>query len=174
MHFTGLDIAILIIIMLSMLVSFFRGFVREAVSLAIWAVAFLAAIKLAEPLGEHLSPWVHSNTFRYVLAFAGIVIVIFLLGVIVNILLRSLLERAAGLSLFDRLLGVVFGAARGILVVAIIVMFVSSSTMQKASWAKNSRFAPNFIPLAHWLQGFMPEKVKQVTQWVTPAQEMVG
>jgi membrane protein required for colicin V production len=91
--------------------------------------------------------------------FIGILI----LGALVNYLFSQLVERT-GLSGTDRLLGLVFGVVRGLLLIGILVLLGNISEVSKAPWWTSSQLIPQFQPLAHWLQGFVPDQINHLTQ----------
>ena len=113
---TLIDYVVLAIVGFSVLLSVLRGFVRELLALAAWAVAFivarlfgsdLAAIMPAEIPGEELR-WLAG----FVTLFLSVLLVMSLIAVAASQLIKS-----AGLSVEDRLLGAVFGVVRGAAVV---------------------------------------------------------
>jgi membrane protein required for colicin V production len=166
------DTCILVIILASMLISFFRGFIREAISLVVWVAAVVFGMMFADSLGGHFAAHIDSPTMRFILAFITIFIGVIVLGMVVNAVVRMLLDKT-GLSIFDRLLGVIFGFARGVLVVAMLLMFVGMSAMKNDTWVKDSWTAKTLHPLVGWLDGFVPEHVSQVSSWVSKGLEKV-
>lgn len=159
------DWTIIGVILLSMIVSFFRGFLREAVSLITWIAAVLVGLKFATPLSEEFVAHIESATLRYLLAFLCIFFVILIIGFLVNVIIKYLVDKT-GIGIIDRLVGVVFGAARGILAVGVILMFLQVSPAGDSAWWKNSNMVVRFRPLVSWLNSFLPEKVKHVSLWM--------
>ncbi len=161
-----LDYAILAVIAISIIISFLRGFIKEAVSLAIWVAAFILAIKLAPPLANHLQSYIHSPSLRFGICFIIIFIIVLILGIFINVVIAALVDKS-GINLIDRLVGVIFGAARGILVVAILLLLITFGGQQPIPWVKQSQLAPQFQGLVNWLGGFLPQQIQQVSEWVT-------
>lgn len=159
------DTLIFVAIGISVLISFLRGFVREAISLAVWALAILLGFKYAGPLGNQWLQSIHSPELRYIVAFIGLFLCIMIVGMVISALIRALLDKT-GLSLIDRLLGVIFGFARGVLVVAMVIMFIDMSSWQDAPWVKNSYAVEKLKPLVSWLSGYVPKQVGVVSEWV--------
>jgi len=160
------DISIIVVIAISIIASFFRGLLREVVSLFAWLAAVLLGLKFAEPLGKELGEHIASPMIRYVIGFAIIFIAVLVLGLIVNVIIKFLVEKT-GISLFDRLLGVAFGAARGIVLVAVVLMFLNVSPMRDNRWLKESQIAPMFKPIVTWLATFLPKQMKQMSAWLS-------
>ncbi len=162
--FTWFDVAIVGVILLSILISIFRGFLREAISLATWVVAILAALKFAAPVGRYFESFISVEIVRYILAFIIIFFVIVILGIIVNVFVGMFVKKT-GLSLLDRIVGSAFGVARGILVIGVVLMFLHVSPYQDAKWLTASKLAPCFQGLVTWLESFLPEKKPEMANF---------
>ena len=160
------DYVILGIIAFSIIISFFRGFTREAISLAVWIIGVLLAFKFADLLQAYLEGWITSPSLRYVVAFALIFFIVFLFGVCINVTIHAIISKA-GLSLTDRFLGILFGIARGVLIVAVLLMFVSVGKIKEGSDLSQSALAPKFSPIVVWLRSFLPGEVKHFSQWIS-------
>jgi len=150
-----LDLVILGIIVLSALISLIRGFVKESISLVSWIVAGLLALRYFSAMAELLQPFVDAPMIRDVAGFALIFIFTLVIGAIVNFIMSQLVSKT-GLSGTDKALGVVFGGARGVLIVTMVVLLASLTPMPEASWWKDSASVSVFQQLAEWLKGIIP------------------
>ncbi len=150
-----LDLVILGIIVLSALISLIRGFVKESISLITWIVAAVLAFRYFSPMAELLEPFVDAPTIRNVAAFAILFIFTLVVGAIVNFIMSQLVSKT-GLSGTDKALGVVFGAARGVLIVTMVVLLASLTPMPEASWWQDSATVGFFQQLAEWVKGIIP------------------
>ena len=150
-----LDLVILGIIVLSALISLIRGFVKESISLITWIVAAVLAFRYFSPMAELLEPFVEAPTIRNVAAFAILFIFTLVVGAIVNFIMSQLVSKT-GLSGTDKALGVVFGAARGVLIVTMVVLLASLTPMPEASWWQDSATVGFFQQLAEWVKGIIP------------------
>ena len=119
-----IDASILIITLLSCIFGLWRGLVREIFSLITWIFALLVARRYSEVLANLLFNSFDNLTMRYVAAFALIFIIVMMLGTFLNFLLSKLLV-FTGLKFVDRLMGGVFGIARGV-IISVIGLFFSS------------------------------------------------
>ena len=150
-----LDIVILAIILLSALISLARGFVREAFSLAVWVLAFWVSWSFFRDLEVPLKAWIESPTVRLGVAFAALMIAALVVGGLVNFLIIQLVERT-GMSGSDRLIGMVFGAARGALLVAVLVLLAGLTPMPEEDWWLESGLVGYFQELSYWLRDLLP------------------
>ena len=150
-----LDIIIIGVIALSALISLIRGFVKESISLISWIVAGIIAFRYFSPMAGLLEPYVTSPTVRGVAAFAILFISTLVIGAIVNFIMSQLVSKT-GLSGTDKALGVVFGGARGVLIVTMIVLLASLTPMPEAQWWQDSAMVGFFQQLAEWVKGIIP------------------
>ncbi len=150
-----LDLLILGIVLLSAVISLVRGFVREAFSLAIWVLAFWVGWNFFRDLEVPLRAWIDSPTARLGIAFAALMIATLIVGGLVNFLLIQLVERT-GMSGTDRLIGMVFGAARGILLVAVLVLLAGLTPLPEEGFWFDSVLVGYFEELALWLRDLLP------------------
>lgn len=155
-----LDFLILGIILLSALISLARGFVREAFSLAIWVLAFWVSWSFFRDLEVPLRAWIGSPTARLGIAFAVLMVATLTVGGLVNYLIIQLVERT-GMSGTDRLIGMVFGAARGVLLVAVLVLLAGLTPLPKEGWWMESTLVGYFEELAFWLRDLLPPELAE-------------
>ncbi len=144
------DWAVAAIIGISSLISIKRGFVKEAISLAIWALAFFVAVAFDDRLAVLLQDFVDSASLRFVLAFAALFVATFVVGSMVNYLLGELV-RMTGLSGADRLFGMAFGLARGVIIVmALLILVPMVFPVNEDAWWQQSLLIPPFLLLEQW------------------------
>jgi membrane protein required for colicin V production len=149
------DLLILGIIVLSALISLIRGFVKESISLISWIIAGVIAFRYFAPMSELLEPYLSSPMVRSITAFAILFVCTLLVGAIVNFIMSQLVSKT-GLSGTDKALGVVFGAARGVLIVTLIVLLASLTPMPNTEWWQDSAMVGFFQQLGEWVKAFIP------------------
>jgi membrane protein required for colicin V production len=164
-HLNAVDWIIIVVLSLSTLLSLWRGFVREALSLLGWVAAFVAANLFGEPLASSLAGWIDNITGRYVAAyvilFAGTLV---LFSVIVR--LAVALVSVTGLTVLDRLLGTVFGFARGVILILVCVFVLQHLLKpQDLQWLHQSLLVPHLNMLAQWVQALFAQL--DAGQWVS-------
>ncbi len=159
-----LDYVLIGIVLVSSLISLARGFVREAFSLAVWVLAFWVSWSFFREVAVQLQPWIQSPTVRLGLAFAGLMVLTLVLGGLVNYLLVQLVERT-GMSGTDRFIGMIFGAARGVLLVSVLVLLAGLTSFPRESWWQASHLVPYFQELAYWLRDLLPPNLAEYFQY---------
>ncbi len=152
------DIFIVGLIGLSVLVGFLRGFVREALSLITWVVAIWVGLRFSEKLAGLFAPYLEVPSVRVALSFGLLFIAVLILGAVVGYLAGELVERT-GVSGTDRIVGVVFGLARGVAIVSLLVLLAGLTVLPKDPWWKGSLLIGHFQPLALWLRDFLPADI---------------
>lgn len=162
MTFTWVDWAFIAIIAVSSLISLSRGFVKEALSLLTWVIAGVVAWMFGGALSQHLAAYIETPSVRIIAACALLFVVTLMVGALVNYLIGELI-RVTGLSGTDRLLGMVFGAARGGLLVVLLVGLVSLAPVQEDSWWRESQLLPHFLLVADWSKNLI---VGMSSQWM--------
>ena len=153
-----IDFVLLGIIAISALLSLWRGFVKEALSLLSWIVALWVAVVFFQDLANWLARWIETPSMRDVLGFALLFIATVLIGGLVGYLAGQLVAKT-GLSATDRALGMVFGIARGILIVAVMVMLAGLTSLPQDPWWQESLLMGHFQDMAVWLRSFLPENI---------------
>ncbi|WP_417791205.1 CvpA family protein [Stutzerimonas xanthomarina] len=149
MAFTWVDWAFIAVVVISSLISLKRGFVKEALSLLTWIIAGVVAWMFGGALSHHLSEFISTPSFQVIAACAILFVMTLLVGALVNFLIGELV-RVTGLSGTDRFLGMVFGAARGGLLVVVLVGLLSLAPVQQDPWWRESTLLPHFLLVADW------------------------
>ncbi len=148
----AVDWIIIVVLILSTLISLWRGFVREALSLAGWITAFVVAHLFVDQMAGLLAGLIENMTGRYVVAYAALfVLTLVLFSLIVR--LATAVVRATGLSVLDRLLGTVFGFARGVILI-LVLAFVLQQLVRPEDliWLHESQLMPHLTMVAEWVE----------------------
>jgi membrane protein required for colicin V production len=144
-----IDYCILGIIALSTLISLVRGFVKEAISLAVWFAAFFIASQFYLDLAAHLTNF-SDPMIRSAVAIAILFVVTLILGGLLNYVVGQMVQYT-GLSGTDRALGAVFGLLRGALIVSALLFFMDAFTaFPDSDWWQRSLLIPEFRVVIEW------------------------
>ena len=156
------DWAIISIFSLSCFIGVIRGFVREALSLVVWVVAALVAKVFGSQLEVLLIGHIETPSVRLMTAYAVLFIATLLLGAMLSYLIGALV-RATGLSGTDRLLGMIFGAARAfIIVMALLILLPGFLPVAEDEWWQQAQLIPHFLACEDWvIAGY-----EQVSHWL--------
>lgn len=160
------DWIILGVLVISMAMAFMRGAVREVFGLAAWVLGAYIAFKYTPHLEVLLEKFILTPEFRYIVMFLCIVIVFLILGALLGRLLGHAMG-AIGLSGLDRLLGIVFGLARGLLLVIVFIMVANFTPIINDDYWQHSWFITTLkepaAELLAWVEqsGFIPEEVEK-------------
>ena len=151
-----IDIVIIVAVTLSVIIGIVRGFVKEAISIAALLVAIWAALYFGPSVGQVSESWIASKElqmwFGRILVFAIILSIGGLLGWGV-----SKLVRMSVLSGMDRLLGSLFGAVRGVLLLAVFIIGGQFAGFDNDEWWLNSRLIPHVEVVAEWIKVMAPQ-----------------
>lgn len=153
----GADFIIVAVIGVSVIIGAVRGFVREAVALITWLVAIWVAWRFSGFLHPYLGGVLETPEQKAWLARGIVLVLVLLAGSLVGALLSWLTRTAAGLSIFDRLFGVLFGLTRGVVLVGFGALLGQTLQLEHEPWWKHSKLAPYAADIAGWLEGFAGE-----------------
>jgi len=154
---TGADVLIVIVLLCSTLIGLLRGFIREAVSLAFWIVAIWASWQFGGWVEPHLggllaypkvAPWV---------ARLIVLTLVLLFGWLVGMLL-SYVTRSMGMGPVDRVMGLLFGLVRGIVLVGLLVIGGELLQLNTQPYWINSRLIPFGETVGDWLRAMVGER----------------
>jgi len=141
---TGFDIVVLLLVGVSAVTGFYRGFVQEILALAAWVFAVIAIYYLHLPLYRALQPYIGSTSGATVLAFAVLLLIPYaVVKAVANWAGQA--SRASFMGPIDRVLGLGFGGIKG-LIVAVLAFSVLVLGFDM-TWGVGGR--PNWITQAH-------------------------
>ncbi len=153
------DVVILGVVAFSAVISVIRGFVREAVSLAVWIGAFWLALRYNGAMADALSGFIDSASLRMATAFVVLFLSVLIVGALINYVLSKAVK-GVGLSLTDRILGVVFGVARGGLVVALVLVLADITPLVETEAWRDSAIIAHATPWLDKWQHWMPDDMQ--------------
>ncbi|MDJ1156969.1 CvpA family protein [Chelatococcus sp. SYSU_G07232] len=153
-----LDLIVLGIVLISALLAAVRGFTREVLAIASWAVAAVAALVLH----PYALPYVREHISNANIALAVAIAAIFLVTLVVVSFITVRLSDIvldSRIGALDRTLGFLFGAARGLLICIVGFMFFNWLVPEKMQpeWARNARARPFLQASGDRLMAMLPD-----------------
>jgi membrane protein required for colicin V production len=143
----------------STIMAFMRGFLRELFFFGGLILGILLAAWNYEHLSLLLARFITTASTAHIVAFFLIVLGVMLAsGLIGRFLSRTV--QAVGLGFLDRLLGAVFGFARGCLL-GVAILVAAAAFFPKTAWISNSRLTPYFLAGAHAVSFVVPHDLQQ-------------
>jgi membrane protein required for colicin V production len=141
--YNAVDAVLASILLVSVVLGIVRGLVREVLSLAVWILATLVAYLFGNKLAILLTHWIHEPTLRLTVAMAILFVLTLLVGALLVYVMSELVKKT-GLTLADRLFGIFFGLARGVVIIMALTLYMPMSFKQSPAW-HHSRLAPQFV-----------------------------
>jgi len=155
---TIFDIAVLVIVALSALLGWWRGFMYELFSLLGWVAAYVVARMFSAQLIPYIPQALGAESLRVAAAFAAVFIVVLIVGAIVAWLLARL-AKFAGLAGMDGKFGAMFGVVRGVLLVLALVWLGGLTNLPQQSWWKNAWSSKPLQQAAQYAKEYVPAEV---------------
>ena len=147
------------VLVLSMLLGAWRGFVYEVISLAAWVAAFVAARWLGPDLAQHLPMQGASEMLRHAAGFLIVFVGSLMLGALLAVMAKKLLTKV-GLQPVDRLLGAFFGMTRGLLLLLLATAVVQLSPVKDSEVWQQSAGAHLASGLLRYLKAALPHELE--------------
>jgi membrane protein required for colicin V production len=154
---TGVDVLILVVLLGSTVIGALRGFVREAVSVVFWVLAVWGAWQFGPVIEPHLGGLLADPSIAPWVGRLVILVLILLVGWVAGMLL-SYFTRSIGLGPLDRVIGVLFGIVRGMVLVGLMIIGGELLHMNQEDWWNRSKLVPYGETVGDWLRAMVGEK----------------
>lgn len=149
---TAFDYVVLSIFLVSIILSIFRGFVRESLAIAGWVVAFIVASAYTSFFEQFLPIEIAGETLRFFITFVLTFLAVLLVTALITMLLTAFIK-GIGLGFIDRFLGSIFGFLRALIIVTLLVLIAGLTTI------------PNQI---FWQQAVLSKPLESIALQVLP------
>jgi membrane protein required for colicin V production len=158
-----LDLAVIMIVMVSGMLALLRGFTREVLAIASWVAAAAAAYYLHPLAMPYIKPYISKEE----IALAASVASVFFIALIVVSLFTVKLSDVildSKIGALDRSLGFVFGAVRGLLLAVVAFLFYAWLVPEtnQPDWIKNARSRPLLMAGGEKLRSMLPDDVDAI------------
>jgi membrane protein required for colicin V production len=162
------DYVLIALMVCSCIAGLLRGLLRELVTLMTWVAALWLAWRFAPSLAPYLGGALNSDNVRIWAARAVIFLAVLLLGTLVSLVV-SHFARLALFSATDRFLGGLFGLARGVVLIGVLVLLCHAVRLEGEPWWRRSILVPYAEHAANVLRALVGERKIQAGQSFTTA-----
>jgi len=152
---SAFDLLVVVVIGASCLLGLLRGLLKELLSLVAYVLAFLAAVWWGARVAAWLEPWLEHTLIRMGVAYGLVFLLALLLMGLLNLSTSVLIEKT-GLTPADRGLGLLFGLARGVLVVLVAVTLIGHTDLTREAWWQDAVFAKLAVAAVQAGKTFLP------------------
>ncbi len=157
------DYVVIGIVAASLLLGLWRGVVGELIALAAWVLAIFVAFEFGAELGANVFTGIADRGMRTLAGCAAMFVAVLVAMALVRLAVRGLIK-ALGLSLSDRLLGLIFGLARGVLVAMVLVALGGLTSAPRQDWWREATLAPPLetavLAVKHWLPDDLAKRIR--------------
>jgi len=150
------DYLLLAITGFSMVLSLWRGFVREIISLIGLVAAFMVAGRASGMAADLVHGWIPNSTAANLAGFGLVFVSVMLVVALIGSMIRKLVDMA-DLTASDRTLGMIFGLTRGLLLIGLFFLIFTSYSKLDKPWLKQSLITPYAVQLGDLLGHAIPE-----------------
>ncbi len=162
MPITMLDGILLGITLVSAILAMVRGFSREVLSLVSWAAAAVAAYLFFQPLLPYIKPYINNETIAKIAAAAAVFLVVLIIVSLITMKIADFIIDSR-IGALDRTLGFLFGAARGVLLVVVAMLFFNwLMPDNQSAWITNAKSRPMLDSLGQQLMQLLPTNANEV------------
>ncbi|MCE0723496.1 MULTISPECIES: CvpA family protein [Legionella] len=166
MQFQWVDLIFIVIIGLSSITGLLRGFIKEFIALGVWILAVWVGYNYSGALNPYLQPYIQDQSIRTILGFIIVVLGVLIAGGIANAIL-GLFLRGSGLGAMDKVLGGIFGFARGVFILSLIFAILSMTSLPYQQYVQSSRIYNQLVPVINWISGSLPGLINKAKQTVS-------
>lgn len=169
------DVVVLSVMALSMLFAFFRGFVKEILSLGAWIGAGVVTIYFFPEAAKYMKPYFKSETVAAGFATLALYIGSLMIFSIINMFIMKFVKQGSDIGMLDNLMGLMFGAFRGALMVSLGFFLLSVALTEKEypEWLEKSVTRPYVEKGARLLAKAAPQYLQDISSLQKKAADKV-
>ncbi|MGB4812799.1 MAG: CvpA family protein [Methylophilaceae bacterium] len=161
---TIFDYVVLVIVGLSIIISMMRGLLAEVFSMMGWVAAFLVSRTYASQLAPMMPSEIPTESLRILAAFLTLFIGTFLVTSLLAIALTTIFKKI-GLGWLNRFMGGLFGLARGVLIVCIVVFLAGLTNVPKDERWRNAMFSSPIEALVLKMMPWIPDGIAKYIKY---------
>ncbi len=155
-----LDIIIMVILGFCLIRGIFRGLIKEVSSIVGVLAGFYFAYSYYRPVADLLSEWISNTGYRNILGFMIIFFAVAILVAAVAVIIKYVLK-IASLGWFDRICGTIFALVKGVLIVSVVILILTTFLPKGSPFIRNSLLAPHVMLISEKMIKIVPPEMKQ-------------
>jgi membrane protein required for colicin V production len=162
MPLTLLDIALLLVMLISGILAMVRGFMREILSIASWLIAAVVTLYTYARAETLVKQYVTNDLVAKAVAIGGVFLITLLIISIFTVKISDLILDSR-VGALDRSLGFLFGLGRGFVIMVVAFLFFAWLVPEKGrpEWVKGAKSAGVLQAAGNWLQSALPEDLEK-------------
>jgi len=153
------DIAIIIIISFCLIRGLFKGLIGEVSGIIGVVAGFYGAYTYYPLIAVYAGKWIESPGIRNLIAFFLLFCVILIVISLISVLIRKFLNLVF-LGWVDRMFGLVFGAAKGMLIVSVLFIMITTFLPKGSNILTGSKLSPHVAKVSKAMTVFVSKKTK--------------
>jgi membrane protein required for colicin V production len=158
MPITLLDLILLVVMLVSALLAMIRGFIREVLSIAAWAVAAIVTVLFFNKLLPVAQSFFNNEIVAKAAVGAGLFLGTLLLASILTVRISDMILDSR-VGALDRTLGFIFGLGRGLIIVVVAFLFFAWLVPDRSQpdWVRNAKSRVVLQSTGEWLMTMLPD-----------------
>jgi membrane protein required for colicin V production len=158
MPITFLDLILLVVMLVSAMLAMIRGFMREILSIAAWALAAIATVYSYAKLLPLAKQYFNNDIVAAAAVIGGVFIGTLLIVSVLTVRVSDMILDSR-VGALDRTLGFLFGLARGLIIVVVAFLFFDWLVPAKSqpAWVQDAKSKVVLQSTGEWLKGMLPD-----------------
>lgn len=153
------DIVVIVIVSFCMIRGLFRGLIGEVSGIIGVVAGFYGACTYYPLLTPYVEKWIENPGIRNLTVFFLLFFAVLIVVGLVAILIRKFLNLIF-LGWVDRTFGIIFGAAKGILIVSVLFIMITTFLPKSSNMLVDSKFSPYIAKVSKSLTVFVSQKTR--------------
>jgi membrane protein required for colicin V production len=158
MPITFLDLILLVVMLISAMLAMIRGFMREILSIAAWAIAAIATVYSYAKLLPFAKQYFNNDIVAAAAVIGGVFLGTLLIVSVLTVRISDMILDSR-VGALDRTLGFLFGLGRGLIIVVVAFLFFDWLVPAKSqpSWVQTAKSKVVLQSTGDWLKGMLPD-----------------
>ncbi len=154
------DIAIIVVTSFCLIRGFFKGLIGEVSGIVGVVAGFYGAQTYYPMVSVHIQKWIENSGICDIAAFFVLFCAILIVISLVSVLIRKILKLVF-LGWVDRTFGLIFGATKGILIVSVLLIMITSFLPKNTNILAGSKFSPHVAKVSEALSIFVAKNTRK-------------